>query len=150
MSDKPRRWFQIHLSTAIMLVFVAGLFVHFNLKLRWAKGGNSSEWYLRKGESIFSMVRGWPFPVIKYWEIPEGGDHSSFSWAGGNSVFDRVKVPVSKITDGDPDDIKYTTEDPPEWYLLNLALDVVIGVATLTLAWILLERLNRRREARKP
>ena len=38
MSDKKRRWFQVHLSTAIVMMVVAGGFVFLNLQLSfWSK-----------------------------------------------------------------------------------------------------------------
>src|SRR5438046_2288495 len=46
MSDKPRRaWFQIHLSTAIVLMFIAGLIIRMNCIPDWAH---------------MSQVYGWP------------------------------------------------------------------------------------------
>jgi hypothetical protein len=33
MSDKPSRWFQIHLSTAIVMMLAAGVLLYFNLRL---------------------------------------------------------------------------------------------------------------------
>jgi hypothetical protein len=47
MSDSPRRWFQIHLSTAVVMMFVAGGFV-------WA---NCQLFYYGRG----FYVRGFPF-----------------------------------------------------------------------------------------
>ncbi|HYG77124.1 MAG TPA: hypothetical protein VEK08_19120 [Planctomycetota bacterium] len=60
----PRRWFQIHLSTAVVLMFVAGGLVCLNL-----------EWndvylvpnYFGFGPLTVWQERGWPFV---YWERP--------------------------------------------------------------------------------
>lgn len=50
MSEKKRRWFQIHLSTAIVLMFVAGGLIYRNL-CPYDVGG-------------FKEIIGWPFPLM--------------------------------------------------------------------------------------
>jgi hypothetical protein len=54
--DKPRRpWFQIHLSTAIVMMFVAGGLIWTNIYVRHSKWKNSF------GIDIDAYDRGWPY-----------------------------------------------------------------------------------------
>ena len=71
MSDK-RRWFQIHLSTAVVLMFVAG-------GLMWA---NVAEHHYNpplitpNGAAVFSGPRGWP--IVWDWNVIS--DMPRFNW----------------------------------------------------------------------
>ena len=69
MSEKPRRWLQIHLSTAIVLMFVAGGMLWANIHIRKVN--------LNNGVFLFYEYlvdpyygRGWPF-VFDYGGNPE-------------------------------------------------------------------------------
>ena len=59
MSDKPRHWFQIHLSTAVVLMFVAGTIMWLNTipGIGWSGGVNIGP--TRPGEG-YSFL-GWPY-----------------------------------------------------------------------------------------
>lgn len=71
MSDLPkRRWFQIHLSTAVALMFVSGVLLWANLvphKTVLYEGSHD-------GIKAWSLRYGWPTPYCSghYFELPEG------------------------------------------------------------------------------
>ena len=59
MSNKPRRpWFQLHLSTAIVLMFVAGGFLWLSLS-----GHTSNQWQMfeQEGGGMHVAAHGFPF-----------------------------------------------------------------------------------------
>ena len=63
MSDKPRRaWFQIHLSTAIVLMFVAGGLLWANVVYRV----DPSFAFAHDGARIELHVQGWPLHFDEY------------------------------------------------------------------------------------
>ena len=74
MSDARRRWFQIHLSTAIVLMFAAGGLLGLNI-LPFERG--LTDWDLDKypldkilpKESWLFVAQGWPIP---FWTAFEG------------------------------------------------------------------------------
>jgi hypothetical protein len=62
MSDKPRRpWFQIHLSTAIVLMLVTAVFLGANLRAEKWFGAESN---LGINNVVISSVYGWPYGVV--------------------------------------------------------------------------------------
>src|SRR4051794_22733661 len=63
MSDKPRRWFQIHLSTAIVLMFVASGLLWLNLKDFY----NSQLDYSAFSPEVRHV--GWPVRVHFRWDV---------------------------------------------------------------------------------
>ncbi|MCW8129979.1 MAG: hypothetical protein KIS92_06455 [Planctomycetota bacterium] len=54
MTETPRRWFQIHLATAVVMTLAAGGMVGFNMQVREERDGPLSE------------IRGYGFPHIFY------------------------------------------------------------------------------------
>ena len=71
MEPKPprRTRFQIHLSTAIVMMFVAGLLINLNIM------GKQSEFmiYANGGNTVISHMYGWPF--VSHYTIQEGMDY---------------------------------------------------------------------------
>ncbi|HLX62576.1 MAG TPA: hypothetical protein VKX17_14965 [Planctomycetota bacterium] len=117
----PRKRFQIHLSTAIVLMFVAGALIWanicaFGLIERFAP--NPGQDWLHFRRKIF----GFPFPGVNAWQ-----DMAQYH---GRS--DVPFVPNRYSVNG-----------------LAVALDVAIFLAILFAVWFLLEWLIRRRAARK-
>ena len=120
MSDKPRRWLQLHLSTCIMLMFVAG-------SLMWANtfsfSGHRTHEYLDdeatgqthlEEKPIFEF--GWPFIYCTNW-------------------------PTFRNTDDSP---------VLDWHQSRLYANVLVGFAILAAAAFVCEWFSRRRESRKP
>ena len=70
MSEKKRRWFQIHLSTAIVMMFVAGTMMWINFRLAGS--------YVRTEGNInwLESTSGWPVAIVRrsddwhHWRIP--------------------------------------------------------------------------------
>ena len=71
-----RSWFQIHLSTAIVLMAVVGVLGYLNsLTKPWVEG-----------PSLYGICRGWPFPSFLYPldKNPESEWHIAASFLGAN------------------------------------------------------------------
>jgi hypothetical protein len=60
--DSRRRWFQLHLSTCVVLMFVAGSLVWANVRT-----------YDAPGTAALTYARGWPC-IVQYWIIARQGD----------------------------------------------------------------------------
>ncbi|HLX59653.1 MAG TPA: hypothetical protein VKX17_00085 [Planctomycetota bacterium] len=130
MPEPPRRWrFQIHLSTAIVMMFVAGGLIWANTRVHRDPCPDDSE-----GDRAFmewiatgaNPARGWPFTIARASPI-----HTTQSVENG-----VLMPPVSK-------------QAPPVWFWGDLVTDVVIALGILVGVWLLCERLIRRRAARK-
>ena len=170
MSDKTRRWFQIHLSTAVVLMFVAGGIMYLNMIPRseeyfWSKGYNA--FVVVGGDQAFEIRRrtyyGWPQNFMVTCE-----NTSDYGIWGNNRI---LRVPSSRIID--------TSINPPvndsEYYKVILSTDPGERVARGTTrfyskSWegpsalydcmiafligvgsaVLSEAIIRRREDRKP
>jgi len=147
-----RRLFQWHLSTCILLMFVAGGLMYVNSRLRYvlveAKPGR---WRLPDGTKTYSISRGWPVPGVTYMEVTDAliGDGIS-SWAGDDSVFYRPKTPPFRMTDLNPNEAKWTFARAPEWSIQNCVIDVIFVMTLLFTIARILEYAFRRREARTP
>jgi hypothetical protein len=80
MSEMPRRWFQIHLSTAIILMFAAGGLLWANAKQHRGReyGTLDSEeatiliGMKLRGEKVVTTysVMGWPFSFVEWYQNP--------------------------------------------------------------------------------
>jgi hypothetical protein len=115
-----RRWFQIHLSTAVVMMFVAGAL----LGLNFIQRVNDNK-LIR--DAIFN---GWPFPVVTYaeWDSP---DKSSIM-ISDNTSWLRVEL------------------EPPKWHDKGIAMNALLGIVFFTVAASLSEYMIHCREARKP
>jgi len=128
MPERARRKrFQIHLSTAIVMMVAAGI-------LLWANLGRPQDIVpiaepraRYSGDSttvcLVSQAYGWPDVVKRYYVRTLNYKGSEPAWVGSR-----------------------------EWRLdwWNLAEDVLIAVIILTIVWYLCERLIRRRAIRAP
>ena len=120
MNEKKRRWFQIHLSTAIVMMFVAG-------GLLWINMGWERNFLLAAGHPV--ATHGWPV------------DGATID---GMYI---VRILSSDVLGGRFEFHKGLTFGVIfNWWLMNLLCAIAILVV---IAW-LLERRIRRREARKP
>jgi hypothetical protein len=121
MTSIPKRPFwQIHLSTAIIIMMVGGVLLGLNFTERLVDNE-----LIRDAE-----VKGWPFPVITYAEWP--------SPAG---------KPV--LLAGNPARVKHYLEIP-KWHSNGIAMNALLGVLFLTATASVSEFAVRHREARKP
>src|SRR5438045_2886081 len=81
MTEKPRRpWFQIHLSTAIVLMFVAGLLLRANMLPSVSRGDDPAraDWYY-----------GWPYPLLI---VAQDGSRTAKLWLTESLYFD---IPIA-------------------------------------------------------
>ena len=125
MSDKRRRWFQIHLSTAVVMMAVAALFIQLNTHVVLVRNEKSPA-----NEKVIILGQGWPASIIEFntrnenWQT---GDYGQF--------VDRFQTPAPGTW---------------TWHLWsggNLAIDLAVALAILlSIGWIL-ELQIRRREA---
>jgi hypothetical protein len=123
MSNPKRRWFQIHLSTAVVLMFVAGGLLMFNLRPSLREHVLDATVKLDHGgyhggslkSDVTTWEWGWPFV---FWE-----NHTY----GEKSIGDRVF-----------------------WDMTALFANLVLSFALLAILIVVLEGRIRRREARKP
>ena len=121
MSNPPRRKrFQIHLSTAIALMFVAGALIWANIP-----GPESIVQADRMGRprDVYYHLRtcGWPLSATYI---------AKYTWGPNADVFSGGRYPDSI---------------PPQTIIVNVA----VGLATLFAVWFLCEHLIRCRAARK-
>jgi hypothetical protein len=115
----PRKRFQIHLSTAIVMMFVAGALIWANTKWIIIKVGESlvdrtqiTPWLEVEGYNTVTLY-GWPLPA-----------YAKVYWVGGIGSYENSKIGYTYVT-----------------------IDVVIAVIGLTAVWFLCEWLIRRRAA---
>ena len=123
MSDKPRRaWFQIHLSTAIVMMFVAGGLMWANFRMRSLR--DDSIYLLGGDESDHSRyyVRGWPV-VFLHTKVPTRSE--------------GMFIGAPKTYDG-------------EWIVDGLIFDPLFAVFVTISVGLVSEFFIRRREARAP
>jgi len=73
MADQPKRkLFQIHLSTALVLMFVAGGLVWLNVrkvKMDYEEQVNSGAFATLLDNPVDTHIRGWPWKYQTYWEV---------------------------------------------------------------------------------
>ncbi|HLX60254.1 MAG TPA: hypothetical protein VKX17_03120 [Planctomycetota bacterium] len=127
--DEPlqRKWLQVHLSTAVVLMFVAGALIWANIGPRPRKSSYTFHFAnpYRESELIHvGKVYGWPYDAIYRNEI----DYHKFD----------VEPELT------PANVPYTQTDPP-MFLLDLAIAPVILFAT----WFACERWIAWRSLRK-
>lgn len=74
VDPRPRRRVQMHLSTALVLMFVAGAFVGANVLHTTSKYYSAGD--LTYGANIHCFYYGWPFRIVEFREVsvyqPEG------------------------------------------------------------------------------
>ena len=127
MSEKKRRWFQIHLSTAIVLMFVAGGLLGANL--------NKTTKYYDDGVHPGWRQYGWPWPcwteVVS--ELHEVGTE--------NKVLVAFNAEDSR---------KLGFGDYPNFDWVVLIWNLVAALLLVVVLACGMEFIIRRREARKP
>jgi len=121
MSDKPRRWFQIHLSTAIALMFVAGGLMWLNFG--WLRTDFGS------AEAYSRFTHGWPVEGVRQGDRYYIFVRDTRVLGAGITVYNHFELGV--IAD---------------WILP----DVLPALGILFAAGCLLETRIRRREACRP
>jgi hypothetical protein len=115
-----RKWFQLHLSTAIVLMFVAGVFIGANVL-------SKPLWAVNKNEGQRQHMRGWPCAV--YSSISDNlHDNDNGNQGGGVSGY---------------------YESDPHWRISGIAFNGTILVAVVLSVATVCESLHRR-EINKP
>ena len=148
MSDKPRRaWFQLHLSTAIVLMFVASIVAGLNLSYReeyWTLG---SQGRLMTIADINVLVRRNENPNNQE-IIEEFSRNRYYGWPF--EIFDHEVVqifnPSGEVVGIESERFYRCGEN----FGVLLTCDVLVALAMLLMAVVISERLLRRREARAP
>ncbi|HLX63443.1 MAG TPA: hypothetical protein VKX17_19385 [Planctomycetota bacterium] len=150
MAEPPRRWrFQIHLSTAIVLMFVAGGLLFVNLHPRYelvtydGEGYGESvtieiaqEVYAERGKvpSYFRVRRyGWPVECV---------ETASRVFVSGGKWHDVTDSPYRRISTVF---FPYGRED----YNIKVIVDCAVSLLIIFTLWFLCEWPIRRRAARK-
>src|SRR5437762_2894418 len=130
MSDKPRRpWFQIHLSTTVIMMLTAGVLLGLNLSDHTPHVTQSPS---QLPEEIYFLGgRGWPFSV----------QQGAFS---NTSVWTKNLPPETVLADSDSRWRYYGTDK------VLLAINIGICLIIVLFAGSLLEWRIRRREPRAP
>jgi hypothetical protein len=136
MSDKPRRpWFQIHLSTAIVLMFVAGGLMFANFGAR-----------ITKPTSNFKMEFGWPCIVWTRFEIRDllSFEHREDEYRIRVEGGDEIVVPQEDMEHFDSRGISSGPR------IKSLAINLATALAILASIAFGCEWHIRRRESRAP
>ena len=121
MPEPPRRKrFQFHLSTAIVMMFVAGGLMWANTTAKIAEEGTFNESHVNWTGTFVLVQRGWPFPYCQL----ENWQYS-----------DKSRSPIRN-----PD---------PKYYFSNALLNMLIAMIIVSLGLFLCESRIRRRAARK-
>ncbi len=129
MTEPPRRKrFQIHLSTAIVLMFVAGGLIWLNCLPTRGFGVRLQPWAFTDGMDeadgpyiSWSFRHGWPQSAV---------------WTG--KTMDKTNRWLNRKED-----------NRILWFFKPVAIDCLVAVAILFAVWFLCEWLIRRRAARK-
>jgi hypothetical protein len=126
-------WLQIHLSTAVILMFVAGLILWANCGRRHAKTIISVSFNSLTRSHATTIHEGHGFPVI--WV------ESPVSCSGSTTTHDRIDEPEI--------DEPLPFVPSREWHYGALVLDVISGLVVLVATACLCEwRIRRRAAAR--
>ena len=132
--------FQIHLSTAIVMMFVAGAFAHVNLRYHFSRG-------IAADSNMITLSRGWPLPAVSYMDMhDEIAASGSFEWAGPDEPVIRPKFSGFKMSDTDPNEMQFTFHEPEKWYPRALIADIAFGLIALGVVALGFEHLIRRRK----
>jgi hypothetical protein len=145
-----RRWYQIHLSTAIVMIFVAGGLLWGNLAISVTKDplyelfkGNEDD--LRDHRIVEA---GWPMRYRR--------QHMEMLPNSENISIQEINVRFQEVNPGTTTNVSFVkgvgvgVSLAPLIMYDVLAIDVAVGLAILSAVAIAAETLLRRREARKP
>jgi len=151
----PRKRFQIHLSTAVLMMFVAGALMWANMRERRReptgqfRRHNSNELervriseieFLRRSDGYEwfghrNCYYGWPFNAM-FASAPITVNKD------GDAYFEPVKIADNLLYDK-----AYFTGSSRNWQVLHILANVLIAPALLFAVWFLCERLIRSRAA---
>jgi hypothetical protein len=148
MSEKPKRkWFQFHLSTALLFLLVAGAMSGANLRYQNWKTNPASLTLERNGiqhalNSVEIDEAGMDHRVQELYISDGLGLQSttfSFQYQGWPCIY-RIEY---------MDASEYNNIHGAHWYVRGLTINLLVAVAIFACAVLVLEFLLRRREARK-
>ena len=136
MSEPAKRSFwQFHLSTALVLMFVTSVFVYANTRTTL----KTDHWQIYGDTTLYVYYkRGWPFQINS---ATRGRKFHFFTGFEDSSVSSTWSV----------------TKEPPlppegfdgEWYLRDILKNFAVLILTLVVVAVCCEFVIRRREARK-
>jgi len=152
MSDAPKKrpLFQFHLSTAIVLMFVASGLLWPNVSTRFRRLEPSKA--SRLCYEVESLVRGWPFLAEQKMVIPYPQSESRSGPADRAYIKMKVEAGAYRAAGVHPDGRVLYYGGPPIWEFYKPAVylyDLAAAIAILLGVGVLLEYLIRRKERRQ-
>jgi hypothetical protein len=126
-----RPWFQIHLSTAIVMMFVAGgmLFVNIRIQREFTVVERSSS------KTTVNFYDGWGWPLLY-------DSRGSFAFSSGSGSAVETNL-LSQV-------LEFHDECPRVFSIAAAIIDGLVGLVSMALIVFFSEAMIRRREARKP
>lgn len=150
---RKRAWFQLHLSTCVVLMLAAGALVWANVAARVDVRDNEFAFYGLYEDwnpngpppKVPIEVRGWPWPYqdseFQYVAEDSGGPDAPLA-----QFADVAKTPKPHRRGQLREDI---WQHPEAWSKLHLAADLGVAFALLAVVAVLCETLIRRRERKR-
>lgn len=134
---RQRRWFQFHLSTAILMMFLLSLLIGANLNIQCyiaeTRPGTESQW-----SKVDEM--GWPFPfVVRQRKLTTPPDKVGL----GSPMLSRENLSVYEYFFPANSDVSFAVNR------LNLALTLFFSLASFCLVSVAAEWAIRRHESRR-
>ena len=128
---KRRRWFQLHLSTVIVLTLISGSIIGLNVHPFYSPVPNALE-----------TRRGWPFLFFR--EVISNTTENQYAPFGNSIIIESM---VRDGTDGTSTARTIIIESRASWY--DLYWDIAIGLLLMFSSGLVLETRFRRREAKR-
>jgi hypothetical protein len=140
---KRRRFFQIHLSTCIVLMFVAGGAIYLALM------GNPTIWVLEGRHPpepvVFVQEMGFPFVAYRFMDFACGADTGMATHQNMSQI---TRAEYCLLYDTKFDTGMCTSDE--RWLPSGLVLNAATSLLVLTVVTLLCEHLIRRRERQQP
>ncbi len=119
MAERPRRWFQLSLTTCIVLMVVAGVLVWANVQVRETGSIGVTQEGRPHTHPVFSP-KGLGIQYVQGWPL---------------TLRDKIIVPPY---------ISWVHESPPAWHTASIFLNILIALTLLAATAFLSEYLIRR------
>ncbi|HYG77761.1 MAG TPA: hypothetical protein VEK08_22335 [Planctomycetota bacterium] len=98
---------------------------------------------------MYSVVRGWPWPLIMYRTVNGSPiDNGVSEWAGDDSILYRPKFKPFRLIDSDPNDATWRFAEPPELIWRGCLLNVLATLFVFATVAAILEFLQQFRQKR--
>jgi hypothetical protein len=118
-----RRWFQVHLSTAIVMMFVVPTIAYLNIRPSLLTTAKAFRIYTHE-------YRGWLFEAYSRWKW--SGEYGTVDENGAIKVFAKDEIYNLALA--------LNLAESENWDYLRLGADIIIGLSCLVLSIILSER----------